>query len=132
MNICNAINIFSYLQDQQEESTESNSLSLSLGIGAIAIGIFSSAWYLYPKYLKCSEYRKFCRNLDSWCVKAASIQEKESRQIAANRIKECYWNKSLKQELSSLGLTSLPPEIRELEHLRELDLSGNEFQALPA
>jgi len=60
-------------------------------------------------------------------------KEQQAYDEALKRIQVCLQlgNEGTYLDLSSIGLTSLPPEIGQLSALTMLDLSGNQFSALP-
>ena len=72
------------------------------------------------------ERKRFEEGLDAW-VK----QEKGLAQLAAERIKQAFYQDSFDLDLSSLRLTSLPSEIGQLSHLIELYVESNFLTSLP-
>ncbi|HEV7403406.1 MAG TPA: leucine-rich repeat domain-containing protein, partial [Chthoniobacteraceae bacterium] len=65
-----------------------------------------------------------------------NADEKKAYQEARRRIRKClfswYRKEPVALDLSSMGLTAVPPELGELFVLRELHLSGNQLTTAPA
>jgi internalin A len=59
------------------------------------------------------------------------MAEKTSNQVAQERIDNVLTTGNIELNLSSLGLTSLPPELNKLSHIQSLDLSYNHFAVFP-
>lgn len=93
--------------------------------GLIILGVAASSGIVSFCVLLIT--RPVCSPITIWAVGAPG----EDRKTAVERIVSCFQNKSTTLDLSNLGLSSLPPEIDKLSHLKKLHLDGNNFRSLP-
>jgi gamma-glutamyl-gamma-aminobutyrate hydrolase PuuD len=70
-------------------------------------------------------YEGLGQGLVNWCREKEGDDEHENRVLAAQRIMRSEKEKSITLNLANLGLTSLPPILGTLTHLRSLHLNGN-------
>lgn len=142
--------VTSYFSDPSIWGATVSWVATDLALAAICHISGESRYYSWPTYLsviegahciaylgakqvfRCLEARKWGeRGLAQWVEEATGTPEHTNRITASQLIRLCFEKKYTVLNLSSLLLTSLPPEIGHLTHLETLLLDENLFTSFP-
>ncbi len=89
----------------------------------IRIGLAASAYYLYTRYSKRMKLKEFKEKMCQWCDAVSQQPEFPMRREALQRTLICMQDQSEHLDLVGLNLSSLPPGLENLKHLKEIYVS---------
>jgi len=121
--------ILNYINSHENKKQSAKSKNIQTAVHIIlAIGTLGIAPLLsHLKHKKITVQTKFKTSLKKWAKKEPSKYKKE----ALKRIFEAYNSSSETLNLNNLNLTTLPPELGTLTHLKKIELESNKLTTLP-